>query len=315
MCGTPELLSITPAVGERRRVDILTDILSSFRLEVEIINNAQYCGDWGIDTSGGGYVSFHMVTHGHCYARSAHLTQPQKLDVGDFILFPHDAAHVLESELGCGVALNQQTATDYAQGIQADGVGLLCGYFRFTQTSNNPLLAMLPPVLLKQLRYSPPDCQLASLLTLIKHEALQRQAGSQAAITRLTEALFVLMLREHLADTDNLPGLAAALADERLCRALDMIHRQPEKSWNDEDLGDVAHMSRSAFADLFKRLVGESPISYLSRWRMQNAAQWLHEGSSLYAVAQRCGYESEAAFAKAFKRVTGKTPGQARNQA
>ena len=296
-------------------MDLLTDILRTFRLDVDIVNNAQYCGDWGIDTSGTGYVSFHLITHGHCYASSPCLEKPIYLETGDFILFPHDAPHVIEPRLGCQVTLNQVAPINYEHGLNEDAVGILCGYFRFTNEASNPLLEMLPKVMVKQLRQAPINCPMAALLKVIQQEAIQQKPGYQAAINRLTESLFVLLVRDHINQASDLQGLAAALMDSRISKALDAIHRQPEKNWNVDELSALANMSRSAFADVFKKLLGEAPMSYLSRWRMQLATVWLAEDESIYAVALRCGYESEAAFAKAFKRIVGKTPGQARKAA
>lgn len=295
--------------------DTLSSILNTFRLEVDIVNNAQYCGEWAIDTSGLHYVSFHIVVHGQCYISADCLDEPELLQTGDFVLFPHDAKHLLKPELLCPANPNQQTAVSFDDGLQTDGVGLLCGYFRFTHPVSNPLIDILPDVIIKQFSKINKDSSLNQLLNLIQTESLSGLPGSREAINRLTESLFVLIMRDHFSESNQQTGLVAALANSKIAKALDAIHTQPEHKWNLEKLAKVATLSRSAFAEQFKQYLNESPVDYLTRWRMQKAWHWLQvEGATVYSVAQRCGYDSEAAFAKAFKRVVGVGPGSARKK-
>lgn len=294
-------------------MDTLSSILGTFRLDVDIINNAQYCGDWAIDTSGSRYVSFHIVTHGQCYVSSDCMQETQALGTGDLVLFPHDNSHTMTSQRKCSVQINAQSPKAFKEGLQSDGVGLLCGYFRFTHPANNPLLDVLPNVLIKRQADLSASCPIANLLLLIQSESLNQQPGYQAALNRLTESLFVLLVREYFDGADKQQGLAAALSDGRIKNVLDALHDRPEQRWTLDDMASVAAMSRSAFAALFKSLLNESAMEYLTRWRMQNAWLWLQEeGETVFAVAQRCGYDTEAAFAKAFKRVIGMGPGAAR---
>ena len=294
-------------------MDSLSDILNTFRLQVEIFHNAQYCGDWALDTSGSGYVSFHMVTHGDCVVRSESLEGSESLSAGDLVVFPHDSAHLVESSENCRIAVNSQQSKDYSEGLEADSVGLLCGYFKFAQPGNNPILQSLPPVMIRKCEKTEDGDRTAAMLGFMKDEAIQRPTGSQGVINRLTESLFILLVREFLANHEQKQGLAAALADPRISKALDAIHANAEQAWTVEELASVAAMSRSAFAEQFKSLLGESPMAYLARWRMQNAWTWLSEdGISVLEAAQRTGYESEASFSKAFKKVLGQTPGQVR---
>ncbi len=296
-------------------MDTLSSVLGTFRLEVEIINNAQYCGDWAVDTSGSRYVSFHIVTHGQCYVSSDCLPEPQLLAQGDMVLFPHDDRHTVAAREQCSVTVNSQSPKDYSDGFEADSVGLLCGYFRFTHPASNPLLDVLPNTLIKHQAELTERCPIGHLLRLIQRESLAQQAGYQVALNRLTESLFVLLVREHFADSQATQGLAAALADKRIATLLDALHSEPDRRWTLDTMADIATMSRSGLTANFKSLLGESPMEYLTRWRMQNAWAWLQEeGASVFAVAQRCGYETEAAFAKAFKRVIGVGPGAVRNR-
>lgn len=294
--------------------DSLSAILDTFRLRVDIINNAQYCGEWAIDTSGRRDVSFHLVVHGHCVIQADCLDQPEHLEEGDFVLFPHDASHLLQPSLNCAdIKVNTSKPVSYETGLQQDGVGLLCGYFTFAHKMNTPLMEQLSDVLIKRRRELDDGGVFASLLNLILAESLRSGVGSNAIVNRAMESLFILLMREHIANTKTAVGLAAALANPRLARALTAIHQQPEEKWTVEKLADIANLSRSAFAEQFKRYLNESPIDYLTRWRMQSAWQWLQdEKLTVFDVAQRCGYQTEAAFAKAFKRIVGVGPGAAR---
>lgn len=294
-------------------MDTLSSILGTFRLDVDIINNAQYCGDWAIDTSGLRYVSFHLVTHGQCYVSSDCLAEVVVLNKGDLVLFPHDERHVVSAQRNCAVKINAQSPEDYSQGVQPNSVGLLCGYFRFSHPASNPLLDVLPAVLIKHRADLNTDCPIGQLLPLIQSEALGQLPGYQAALNRMTESLFVLLVREHFSAKQHGQGLAAALSDSRIKKVLDALHSRPEQRWTLDAMAEIALMSRSAFAALFKQLLNEPAMEYLTRWRMQSAWLWLQEdGETVFAAAQRCGYETEAAFAKAFKRVIGVGPGAAR---
>mgnify|MGYP000554298322 CR=1 FL=1 len=296
-------------------LDPLSDILDTFRLNVEIIHNAQYCGDWAIDTSGSGAVSFHLVTHGKCFARSDCLNDVVELNKGDFIVFPHDSVHVLEGERNCQVALNSAVASDYNEGFEADSVGLLCGYFQFANPASNPLLSVLPSVMIKCAESKAKTEPSLSLLELISNEAVERASGNQAAINRLTESLFIMLVREFIGESETTQGIAAALHDPRVSKVLSAMHQDFERSWKVEELASLAAMSRSAFAENFKTLLGETPLAYLAKLRMQKAWVWLAEdGESVFAVAQRTGYESEASFSKAFKKVVGVSPGSLRKK-
>ena len=296
-------------------MDSLSAIFSTFRLQVDIIHNAQYCGHWAVDTSGPGHISFHLVTHGHCYAESPQLASPARLESGDFIMFPQRTRHRVSSEKGSEIELNSAPSLPYEEGMRHDGVGLLCGYFRFTHAANSPLMDILPPVKIVQSTLAQTESTPVKILSMIKQEALAKASGCQTLINRLAESLFVVLAREHLQENQAISGLTAALNDVRISKALDAIHVEPEHNWTVEALAALANMSRSSFAERFKSLLDESPISYLGRWRMQNAWLWLsEEHATIYDVARRCGYESEASFSKAFKKYMGESPGKVRKQ-
>ena len=292
-------------------MDALNQLLATFRLKTDVINNAQYCGDWAIDTSGTGKASFHIIAHADCYLRSDDLHEPVCLEKGDCVLFPRDSKHLLSNALDCSSPANQQTAVSYEEGLKEDGVGLICGYFHFKQGAASALLDILPDAVVIQRERA--DASVSRLLDLMIHESLKTTAGTEAVVDRLAEALFVIILKEYLEKDEGATGLAAALRDRKIHKALVALQGEPDAKWSVEKLAGLAAMSRSAFAERFKALLGESPMEYLARWRMQIAYNLLNEESlPVLEVAARCGYDSEAAFAKAFKRVIGVGPGAVR---
>ena len=144
-------------------------------------------------------------------------------------------------------------------------------------------------------------------------ESISEQPGVQATLNRLAESIFTILVRQKIQMDKATTGFAAALQEPRMYKVLDAIHSNPSQTWSVEELADLASMSRSAFSTKFKTMIGETPATYITRWRMQSAFRWLRDEKITIAVAaDRCGYETEAAFAKAFKRELGVSPGQVR---
>ena len=160
----------------------------------------------------------------------------------------------------------------------------------------------------------PEPTWLASALRFLAAEAGALQPGGEAAITRLADILVIQVIRAWLARDPAAPtGWLGVLRDERIGRALALIHRDPARAWTVAALASEVAMSRSAFAARFAALVGEPPMRYVARWRMLAAHTRLREdGASLGELAERLGYQSEAAFSRAFKRIMGVPPGAAR---
>jgi AraC-like DNA-binding protein len=248
------------------------------------------------------------------------------LTSGDLVALPHGHEHVLRDVDGSDVVSLQSLldCTDaserrqQARQLRVGGEGavttLVSGSINFEDRRNNPLLAVLPPVipLLGEAGRSVP--WLESTLQFIACEATARRPGAQTVISRLADILFIQIVRGHLAAlgeaTGDGPGWLGALAEPQIGAALSLVHQRPEQSWTVASLAQRVGMSRSAFASRFTRLVGEPPLHYVTRWRMQKAAGLLREGrSTLAEIAEQVGYESETAFSKAFKRAVGSSPG------
>lgn len=290
--------------------DPLSELLSNLQLRAEVYVHADFCGHWAVDTSGQRRIPFHMLGSGQGWL---HLEgqEPLRLKAGDMVLFPHDAKHLVssQSDVKAKVRLNDP-------GQQEDGVAtnLLCGFFDFDNLGTSTLLDELPGVIVLELGEQGQHSAIRTLVELMVSELELAQPGSYAVVNQLCHLLFVQLLRLQIAkglDT----GLLAALFDRRISAALSAIHQYPERQWTLDSLAKLAAMGRTRFSQQFHRLVGISPIKYLTQWRMQSAKRLLETTQrSTMDIAQACGYQSEVAFRKAYRSLMGKTPGQSRKQ-
>lgn len=265
-------------------------------------------GRWGVRFRSSPGVGFHAVFAGSCWLLPPG-GDPVRLAAGDLALVPH----------GAGYALADDPATplsDFAAGRRTDagdgpGTDLLCGAYLLHRRHPHPLLAGLPPVV----RLATAGTPLGAVLGLLRAELADPAAGGSTATTALLDTALLYALRAWYAEEAERaePGWAVALADGAVGAALAAVHREPARPWTVEELGAVAGLSRAAFARRFAGLVGEPPLAYLTRWRLTLAARMLRDGSApLRVIAQRTGYASEFALAKAFKREYGTAPGRYR---
>ena len=285
--------------------DALTTILRRLRLRAGVFVHAKYCGRWAVDTSGHRMATFHLIEAGRCWL---HLpdAEPRSLAPGDLVVFPRDSAHVVSSSAEAPDPATVNLAQP-AEDEPPDNV-MLCGYFEFSGRAAWPILDTLPPAVV--LERGTPETD--RLIELIIAELRSPGLGSDAVVEFYAHVLFVQVLRAAAAE--GFPaGVLAALGDDRIGRSLAALHNTPEQPWTLERLANRAAMSRTTFAQQFKALVGESPMRYLQLWRLQVAADLLAATrESVAAIAERSGYESEAAFRKAFRKEMGMTPAQVR---
>lgn len=311
-------------------VDVLTDVLQTVRVKTACYGRLEASGPWGIRVAAGENAKFHVVLAGNCQLE-VDGAEPLALTSGDLVALPHGHEHVLrdasdspvtnlQSVLNCQEGEVRQQARQLRLGGDGALTTLVSGSISFEDRRNNPLLAVLPPVipLLGEAGRSVP--WLESTLQFIACEASSRRPGAQTVISRLADILFIQIVRGHLAALSEAsgegPGWLGALAEPQIGAALSLVHQRPEQSWTVASLAQRVGMSRSAFASRFTRLVGEPPLHYVTRWRMQKAAGLLREGrSTLAEIAEQVGYESETAFSKAFKRAVGSSPGAYRRAA
>lgn len=297
-------------------IDVLSDVLRVFHLSARVYLHASFCGNWAVDIADHKKAPFHVIADGSCWLHFPDGRAPVALGAGDLVVFPHDTPHALSpSPEPPGPEVPRNLPARGA--IEGPYTTLVCGDFDIERQAWNPLLESLPDVIVARRRDPANARHLDALLALIAAEAGADEPGGKAVVDKLSETLFVHVVRTHLRQQQvEAGGYLAALADAHIGKAIEAMHETPGRKWTVEELAQLAGQSRSAFAERFQRLAGLAPLQYLTRWRMRCAHEWLATGGdSVARIAERCGYESEAAFAKVFKRETGIGPGAARRGA
>jgi AraC-like DNA-binding protein len=260
---------------------------------------------------------FHIVTAGR-FQLEVGGVEPRVLQAGDLALVPHGQGHVLRSEPGAiapdVMSIEHEFQNRYAilrHGGGGAATTVVCGAVRLDHPAAHHLVAVLPEVIHVEPGGGAHAEWMQSTLRLIAAEAAALRPGGEAVLTRLSDILVIQALRgwiEH--DPAAQRGWLGALRDPLIGRAISLIHRDPARDWTVASLAAELAMSRSAFAARFTELVDEPAMRYVTRWRMQVARTWLtEEGATVGDVAGRLGYQSEAAFSRAFKRTVGVSPG------
>ena len=312
-----DILSDTKVVApETKRV--LDDYLRRISFRSEVFYRGQVCENWSLDISGTGHINFHVVCHGDGWLRMPGMSEPIPLHQGDVVVLPHDSSHLVLSAPGQAAEYGkifapQQVPLDR----NAAGTALVCGYLIVDRATRGLLFAMLPNYLIVRAKedvgQDTGSAQFRALIDLLFAEAQANRVGATAVLDRLSDALMFYVIRHAMEMRTQTVGLLAALGDKQIRPALVAICDQPAHAWNVDALAATTFMSRSAFAERFHALIGKAPMEFLTEWRMQLARVWLEQDLlSVAAVSARCGYQSEAAFSKAFKRVTGVGPGEFR---
>lgn len=270
-------------------------------------------------------ISYHIVTQGPCWG-SVMGEPPVRLETGDVLLVPHGDAYVIASQPCEPSPADEAPALEFFRQMAAGelpplvvegGPGpehnrLICGFLGCDVRPCNPLLSALPRLIHVPALAPGSQDPLSHLIDFALAESRQRRDGSRCVLLRLSELMFVEVIRRYLATTpETRSGWLGGLRDPLVGRALTLLHRRPAFPWTLERLAWETGTSRSTLAERFTRLVGEPPMHYHTRWRIQVAAHRLaHRDSKVYGVAQEVGYRSEAAFSRAFKRVVGMSPAQ-----
>jgi AraC-like DNA-binding protein len=303
-------------------VEPLGEALHVLRMRRSFYSRCQFTAPWGLELPPiPGSLMFHVVTAGRCWLEAAD-GEPRLLQLGDLGLVPHGEGHRLVSEPGVpGVELMELPrveVSDRYEVIHMGGGGaatsLVCGTVRFDHPAAEQLVSLLPGVISVEAWSSPEMEWIASTLRFMAAEAREPRLGGETVITRLADILVIQAIRAWIEqDPAAQTGWLGALRDPQIGRAISLIHRDPARTWTVASLADEVAMSRSAFAARFAELVGEPPMHYVTRWRMHAAVTWLREGdATLGELALRLGYQSEAAFSRAFKRFMGLSPGAIR---
>lgn len=302
-------------------MDALTDILNTLRLSSSLYFRTELTSPWGILVPEKANVArFHIVIRGECWLKIGD-REGLHMANGDLVVIPHGAPHQLADASASEIRPLQEVLEEVGyvgQGPLVYGGGgagccLVCGEFAFDNLGNHPLLENLPHKLYVSGDTSYNTKWLDSAIGFIAHEAAKLEPGAHAIIDRLSEIILIQVIRATLEAGDETIPFLSAFADARINQVLSAIHSDPAGDWSVERLGQLVNMSRSSFSNRFGELTKMTPLQYVIFVRLQKASQLLIETSlPLIRVAEKVGYQSEAAFSEAFKKQIGVRPGEYR---
>lgn len=331
---TPKVLAEAPPnLAKGDHMDALSDVLRAVRLTGGVFLEASFTAPWSVlskvlpehvpqlTARTAGIVAFHYVIDGRLELQ-VEQGAPVVANAGEMVLLPHNDAHKLASDADLPPVMADTIVNFLGPGellrVNHGGGGastrIVCGFLG-SESRRHPLLEALPRVLALRINGRQGGEWIASSFRFAAQEVAAARPGSATVLAKLSELMFVEAVREYM---NSLPserqGWLSALRDPAVGKSLALIHAEPSRAWTASELADAVHLSRSAFADRFTHLVGAPPMSYLTDWRMQLAASSLRDTRrSIAQIAAQVGYESEATFARAFKREMGVTPGEYRN--
>lgn len=319
--------------------DTLSDVLRSVRLRGAVFYYLSFGREWAAEAPpakeiagavipGAEHVmEYHVITKGSGWAAILG-ESPVRLETGDIVMFPHGDAHVISSAPGIRptrlsaewvyttrndpkpIPIVFHTPNEFSYGAPAleSPTNVACGFLGCDLRPFNPLIATLPRLL--HLPAASDGAWISQVMLQAVNASQNKRPGGQAVLERISEMMFVDAVRRHV---ERLPeestGWLAGLRDRHVGRALSLIHENPSRAWTIDVLADEIALSRSAFYERFVRLIGQPPMQYLTQWRMQVAANLLRQSRAPVAsIAFDVGYESEASFSRAFKRLVGTPP-------
>lgn len=316
-------------------MDALSEVLKVVKLESAFFYNAEFSAPWRfrspqscklapfIHPTGGHVIVYHLLLNGRAYAEAQDMRL--LLRPGDIVIFPHGEPHILES----GPSPHTVDGENELQRIFANGLKLsrmggggevsrfVCGFMACEPRLSQVFLAGLPSVFKVNIRDDQQGEWLENSIRYSIAQAGANHAGGEAVLAKLCETLFVETLRRYIGQMPaGQTGWLAGARDIDIGRALALMHSRAADPWTVADLASAVGLSRSVLAQRFRQFLGEPPLAYLTRWRLQLGAQLLAATSySVAQIASQVGYESEPAFNRAFKRAFGQPPARYRTQA
>ena len=321
-------------------VDTLSDVLQAVRLKGAVFFDIETTAPWVAEAPSAGIIAsavmpesehvieYHVITGGSCWASVLdHDIEPVRLSAGDVVAFPQGDAHVLSSapgmrgETDLALFKRPENATLLPLLLNLDGGGkdrthVVCGFLGCDSRPFNPLLEALPRILHVRDSSAGRSGWFGEFTRFAVMEAKEKRAGGSGILSKLGELMFAELVRGYV---ESLPegstGWLAGLRDRHIGRALNLLHADPARAWTLDQLAKEIGLSRSSLADRFTAIVGSPPMQYLQKWRLQMAASKLADGASNIAtIAAEVGYESEAAFSRAFKKSVGLPPAEWRSK-
>ena len=294
-------------------MDVLSSILDSVKLKAIVYQRARFTTQWGVQVAQDNNSQFWRLVKGTCYVIVPG-EEVIKMKVGDLVFVPHGSAHQICSKPGvvcmpAGHYVKQlQNKQPVFDGNEEETI-LIGGHFEFGTSTQHPFMTSLPKVIQIDNSNVAVNLWMQSIASFMNEETCTEKLGSKIILGRLAEVLFILIIRSYLERTDIEEGFLLALKDERISNSLKVMHEAPQKEWSLNQLAAVAGMSRSLYAKEFKRLAGDTPLGYLTNWRILKAKEFLlNTKKNVIEVAGDVGYQSEAAFSRIFKSKVGETP-------
>jgi AraC-like DNA-binding protein len=309
-------------------MDALSETLRVVRLSGAIFFNARFSAPWCYQSNHADVVApqlepnaervviFHMITEGECHVELDG-QPPMRLVAGDVIVFPHGDAHRMTSQPGLPPGASGRLSALLARRPRQLSFGgggavtrFVCGYLACDARLAQMLLAGLPPVVCVNVRGSNAGAWLEASVRYALAEARSPRPGGAGVLAKLAEVLFIEVLRLYMNQEDEgRTGWLAGVRDRVVGAALSALHRDPAHAWSLDELARTVGASRSVLAERFQRLMGASPMQYLTQWRMVLAAGLLrHSNAQLTHIAQDVGYQTDTAFIRAFRREFGAPP-------
>ena len=306
-------------------MDPLSDLLRVVRLDGAFFYPVEAAEPWSVESppareltprimpSAEHLISYHILTEGRCYGGVRGEDQVE-MGAGDVLVFPHGDAHLMSSARGLRPGPSVYTAgpARYPETVRLGNDGpfgalFVCGFLGCDRQPFNPLLAALP----RRLHIRGSGSWVTTFSRQLTEESRLGRPGSDTVLTRMAELMFIEVLRRYLEDLPaGQTGWLAGLRNEVVGRVLALLHARPAHPWTLDELAREAASSRSSVAKRFSDVVGQPPMQYLTQWRMQVAANLLVQtGAKVAAIGAEVGYDSEAAFSRAFKKATGLAPG------
>lgn len=311
--------------------DPLSDVLKSVRLTGAVFFAIAGQGPWAVASpprdlilpkilpGADHLIAYHVVTAGRCFATAAG-GQPMALEAGEVVVFTQGQPHIMSSQPGMRADVPTSDVLEVATAGRnpfvinyGDGPAtakLVCGYFACDARPFNPLLDSLPSMFKAGNAHNEGAGGIVDFIRIAVAEAAENHAGRESVLTKLSELMFVDVLRRYLAAIPSEQvGWLAGLRDPMIARTLSLMHGKPAHNWTIEDLAKQAGLSRSVMAERFTQLIGLPPMHYLAKWRMQIASELLTSSNANIAkISAETGYGSEAAFSRAFKKMVGVAP-------
>ncbi len=303
-------------------MDVLSDVLQTVKMRGVIYFHAHFHYPWGMKVPAGKFANFHIVTDGECFVEIDNMNHVL-LQKGDMVLFPKGDPHVIVDSIKTDAIVAAEELLDDSRKNNSNEVvvgdegphssSLICGHFEYDSDFPHPLFETLPSFIHISAANNPNASWIGITLELAAQMSSGEGVGKEAVINRLSESLFIQTLAEYIQTIDDQTTFLAALQNRNIALALSAIHNDIAYEWHIEELAKIASMSKSVFSSKFHSTVGEPPIIYLARWRMLKAREMLIETTMpINLISEKVGYQSEFSFSKAFKKVTGLTPGAVR---